>query len=162
MAGIRRTWDKEFYEQKAKERAEQGEDVYGSASSSSSSSNRKGTSSSEEIKEEFVPAGSDEIGPMGSQRAFLKARTSNIDLESKVGKTELIAPTNAEEVRGAGFWCDVCSCLLKDSSSYLDHINGKKRKYIISYSSTYPRSLHVLPNISPILIDVCRSTCIGI
>ena len=136
MAGIRRTWDKTFYEQKAKERAEQGEDAYGSASSSSSS--RKGTSSLDEIKEEFVPAGSDEIGPMGSQRAFLKARQSNIDLESKVGKTELIAPTNAEEVRGAGFWCDVCSCLLKDSSSYLDHINGKKRKFCyipISYSS---------------------------
>lgn len=65
---------------------------------------------------------------MGSHRAYIKARQSNIDLESKVGKTELIAPTDAAQARGAGFWCEVCSCLLKDSSSYLDHINGKKRK----------------------------------
>lgn len=154
----RRTWDKEFYEQKAKERAEQGEDVYGSASSSSSSS-RKGTSSSEEIKEEFVPAGSDEIGPMGSQRAFLKARTSNIDLESKVGKTELIAPTNAEEVRGAGFWCDVCSCLLKDSSSYLDHINGKKRKYIIPSSLPSSFFMYLLIFISSRFLYIYHIGC---
>jgi U4/U6.U5 tri-snRNP component SNU23 len=26
-----------------------------------------------------------------------------------------------------GFYCEDCQCLLKDSSSYLDHINGKKR-----------------------------------
>jgi U4/U6.U5 tri-snRNP component SNU23 len=64
---------------------------------------------------------------MGSDRAFLKPRKDKLDLESKVGKIEMINPTTVEGATSAGFWCEVCACLLKDSASYLDHINGKKR-----------------------------------
>ena len=64
---------------------------------------------------------------MGSDRAFLKARQAPIDLESKVGKSQVINPTTVEGSTSAGFYCEVCACLLKDSQSYLDHINGKKR-----------------------------------
>lgn len=80
-------------------------------------------------REEFTPAEDGADGPMGSDRAFLKARHGPIDLESKVGKTEVINPTTTEGSTSAGFWCEVCACLLKDSASYLDHINGKKRKH---------------------------------
>jgi U4/U6.U5 tri-snRNP component SNU23 len=119
MAGIRRTWDKEFFAKKAKERSEQGDDF--ESESNSASKTKKF------IKEEFQAAEDGAAGPMGSQRAFIKSRDTRIDLDTKVGKTELINPTSAESSRGAGFWCEVCSCLLKDSASYLDHINGKKR-----------------------------------
>lgn len=122
MAGLRRTWDKDHYEQQAKDRLENGDDADGPQTLSSYNPAKRQT------KEEFLAATKMEAGPMGSHRAFLKVRQSGIDLESKVGKTELIAPTDAVQARGAGFWCDVCSCLLKDSSSYLDHINGRKRK----------------------------------
>merc|ERR1711862_1083881 len=25
-----------------------------------------------------------------------------------------------------GFWCSVCECLIKDSSAYLEHVNGRR------------------------------------
>ena len=121
MSG-RRTWDKEFYEKKARERAEQG-DGYEDEEGGNVSKSRK------IMKEEFKAADEGAVGPMGSQRAFLKSRVNKIDLDTKVGKIEVINPTSAGDHRGAGFWCETCTCLLKDSASYLDHINGKKRKY---------------------------------
>eukprot|EP01023_Acetabularia_acetabulum_P063552 TRINITY_DN7998_c0_g1_i1.p3 TRINITY_DN7998_c0_g1~~TRINITY_DN7998_c0_g1_i1.p3 ORF type:complete len:149 (-),score=30.89 TRINITY_DN7998_c0_g1_i1:157-603(-) len=42
----------------------------------------------------------------------------------KVGKSQVITavtPLNQQ----AGFYCSVCDCILRDSQSYLDHINGK-------------------------------------
>ena len=39
------------------------------------------------------------IGPMGSQRAFLNARETKVDLDGKVGKIEMINPTNATAAR---------------------------------------------------------------
>ena len=125
MAGLRRTWDKDRYEQLAKSRLDRGDEE--EAPLSSNVAKRPN-------KEEFSAADKSQAGPMGSSRAFIKARQSTIDLEGKVGKTELIAPTDAVQARAAGFWCEVCSCLLKDSSSYLDHINGRKRKFQILMS----------------------------
>ena len=119
--GYRRTWDKDFYEKKARDRLENGGLDSNTQGSSCSSVNHV-------QKEEFTAADETEVGPMGSQRAFLKARESKVDLDSKVGKTEIITQTEAVQARGAGFWCEVCTCLLKDSSAYLDHINGKKRE----------------------------------
>ncbi len=113
---FRRTWDKEFFAQKAKDRAE-------GVNNNGSSNDRDFSLSS--VKEEFRAADSGAAGPIGSERAFLKARDEKIDLESKVGKMEVINPT--EDASRAGFWCEVCSCLLKDSAAYLSHINGKKR-----------------------------------
>ena len=118
MAGVRRTWDKVHYEKKAVERLERGEDY------DDPKNIRK--ERREAPKEEFQAATRDAQGPLGSERAFIKARNERIDIDSKVGKTEIIDPTNLD--RGGGYWCEVCACLLKDSASYLDHINGKKRK----------------------------------
>jgi hypothetical protein len=70
----------------------------------------------------------DAAGPIGSQRAFIQARQDKVDVESKVGKTEIVTAADIERGGGAGYYCEVCACLLKDSASYLDHINGKKRK----------------------------------
>lgn len=126
----RRTWDKEYYAAKAKERLEKGDDH----------DHPEAKDSRRSAKEEFQEAPSDAAGPMGSDRAFLKARREKVDLESKVGKTEIINPTNAESASGAGFWCQTCSCLLKDSVSYLDHINGKKHQRALGYSMRSERS----------------------
>ena len=84
-------------------------------------------------KEEFLPAPESALGPDGSTRAFLKARQEKLDLESKAGTSELVNPNEEDGVTKAGYFCEVCACLLKDSASYLDHINGKKRNLLFTF-----------------------------
>lgn len=122
MAGIRRTWDKALYEQRAKERLERGDDF------TDTSKDAKVNRAKQALREEFRAAESNASGPIGSERAFLKARERKLGLEDRAGKVEIINPADAEGQK-AGFWCEVCSVLLKDSASYLAHVNGKKRKF---------------------------------
>jgi U4/U6.U5 tri-snRNP component SNU23 len=96
MAGARRTWDKEYYAAKAKERLERGEDD----EEETKAAKRVPSSSSSTDKQEFQAAPKDAAGPMGSDRAFLKERKEKIDLESKVGKTEMINPNTVAGVKG--------------------------------------------------------------
>jgi U4/U6.U5 tri-snRNP component SNU23 len=120
MAGIRRTWDKSLYEQRARDRLEKGDDFI------ESSTGNRANRANQALREEFKAAESNASGPIGSERAFLKSREARLNLEDKAGKIEIINPADVEGQK-AGFWCEVCKVLLKDSASYLNHINGKKR-----------------------------------
>jgi U4/U6.U5 tri-snRNP component SNU23 len=131
MSG-RRTWDKEEYSKKAKERAELGDDYDTEDTSSSKAKAAR--------KEEFTKADDGAAGPMGSERAFLKVREGRVDLESKVGKTQVINQSELERGAGAGYFCETCNCLLKDSISYLDHINGKKHLRALGFSMRVERA----------------------
>lgn len=131
MSG-RRTWDKEEYAKKARVRAEMGDDY----DAEDSRSNK----AKEKPKEEFAKADDGAAGPMGSERAFLKVREGRVDLESKVGKTQVINQSDLERGAGAGYFCETCSCLLKDSISYLDHINGKKHLRALGFSMRVERA----------------------
>jgi U4/U6.U5 tri-snRNP component SNU23 len=168
----RRTWDADAYEKKARARQEAAE----GASSISTTGGRKkrdltndhddpepassGPSKPEEDeKEEFVPAERGAVGPDGSDRAYLKARKARVDLDSKVGTSEIISAEAAATTRlygedadpskgagdgvvktGVGWHCKVCDCFLKDSHTYLDHINGRKHQRKLGYSMRVERS----------------------
>lgn len=128
---VRRTWDKSYYEKKAKERSDRGDD-YDVIDNNTKKNNI--------IKPEFQPADANAAGPAGSSRAFLKVRDEEIDLEGKVGRVEIIKPNSVEAARGgAGYFCEVCACLLKDSVAYLDHINGKRHQRALGYSMRVER-----------------------
>ena len=139
---FRKTWDKEYYEEKAKERLERGDDSVDEEAARRRAASSSGSSSGG-VKEEFRPAEDGAAGPMGSERAFLKAREKRIsdDLDRKVGKVEIIKPNSLEFARGgAGYFCEVCQCLLKDSASYLDHCNGKRHNRALGFSSRTERA----------------------
>lgn len=46
-----------------------------------------------------------------------------IDLAAKLNKTQVVSVTMPLSQQ-AGYYCSVCDCQLRDSQSYLDHING--------------------------------------
>ena len=90
--------------------------------------------------EYFQPAAQGAAGPSGSARAYLKARTSTkvSGIDELVGTSCVVAdapPAGAAVSKnGVGWHCAVCDCYLKDSTAYLDHINGKKHQRALGYS----------------------------
>ena len=147
----RRTWDKETYEARARSRATAES---GDLPHASTSDDKNTNVDEEETPEEFQKASSDRAGPMGSKRAFLKSRSNRVDLTSKLGSVEIIDPKAASNTGGAavtgngvtkctdgvGWHCRVCDCFLKDSLTYLDHINGKKHQRYLGYSMRVEKS----------------------
>ncbi|KAH7440564.1 hypothetical protein KP509_04G112900 [Ceratopteris richardii] len=73
------------------------------------------------------------------QRKPLKHRDYEVDLTSRLGKTQVVtqvAPLNQQ----AGYYCSVCECVVKDSANYLDHINGKKHQRALGMSMRVERA----------------------
>ena len=50
-----------------------------------------------------------------------------LQVEKNLLKRMVVTETTPLQQQG-GWWCDVCECALKDSTSWLDHINGRRRK----------------------------------
>jgi U4/U6.U5 tri-snRNP component SNU23 len=147
----RRTWDVETYEKKAAARQQR------EASDSRDDSKAHGDAAAADVdtldsKEEFRPAPAGAAGPEGSQRAFLQARREKVsDIDERVGETTMIsveAAASAATLKneaavkktGVGWHCTVCDCFLKDSLTYLDHINGRKHQRKLGYSMRVERS----------------------
>lgn len=73
------------------------------------------------------------------QRQPLKHRDYEVDLESRLGKTQVVTPI-APLSQQAGYFCSVCECVVKDSMNYLDHINGKKHQRALGMSMRVERA----------------------
>ncbi|KAF5739995.1 zinc finger matrin-type protein 2 [Tripterygium wilfordii] len=73
------------------------------------------------------------------QRKPLKHRDHDVDLESRLGKTQIVTPI-APLSQQAGYYCSVCECVVKDSANYLDHINGKKHQRALGMSMRVERA----------------------
>ena len=42
--------------------------------------------------------------------------------------------------QSGGYWCDVCECSLRDSTVYLDHINGRSHQRKLGFSMRVEKS----------------------
>merc|ERR1712039_867361 len=68
----------------------------------------------------------DPVVPLpSSQRTYLKQRTVELELDKNLGKARVVTQHTIKPMQG-GYWCSVCECLLKDSSTYLEHVNGRR------------------------------------
>ncbi|XP_077984377.1 zinc finger matrin-type protein 2-like [Glandiceps talaboti] len=109
----RKKWDKEEYEKLARERL------------------------TEQEKEREAKEKSKKEPPV--RREFLQQRDYKVDLESKLGKSQVITKTTPSSQQG-GYYCNVCDCVVKDSINFLDHINGKKHQRNLGMSMRVERS----------------------
>lgn len=71
------------------------------------------------------------------KRELLKPREHEINLEKEIGKRHCITNESSINEKG-GYFCDICQCQLKDSHTYLDHINGKKHQKALGMSMKTP------------------------
>eukprot|EP01066_Platyproteum_vivax_P008729 Platyproteum_vivax@DN3735_c0_g1_i1.p1 len=71
-------------------------------------------------------------------RSFLRQRKSDLRLEDKLNKKEVVTTYSSKEHQG-GYWCSTCECLIKDSQAWLDHINGRKHNRVLGMSMRVER-----------------------
>eukprot|EP00271_Cylindrocystis_brebissonii_P005993 TRINITY_DN18486_c0_g1_i1.p1 TRINITY_DN18486_c0_g1~~TRINITY_DN18486_c0_g1_i1.p1 ORF type:complete len:212 (+),score=55.68 TRINITY_DN18486_c0_g1_i1:244-879(+) len=109
---FRRKWDRDEYERRAKELDEEEE-----------------ARQLEDTRDRGPPI----------QRAPLRQRDFEVNLESRLGKTQVVTPVTPLNQQ-AGYFCKVCDCVVKDSANYLDHINGKKHQRALGMSMRVERS----------------------
>ena len=124
----RRGWDKDKYEKKAKDREEFGDEFVDGEKAAGEIRN----------KQEFKAADAGAAGPAGSKRAWLRNREQSYGFERSAGSTRVLTEPEVQK-KATGWYCDVCECLLRDSASYLDHVNGKKHQRKLGYSMRVER-----------------------
>ncbi|GAB5370307.1 hypothetical protein AAMO2058_001481300 [Amorphochlora amoebiformis] len=111
----RRTWDMVEYTKKRKEQIEQEE------------------------KEILGGAEAERALALPLERKPLQRRQEKVDLAATLNKRQMIS-TSAELADQGGYYCKVCECLLKDSSTYLSHINGRRHQRKLGMSMRAERS----------------------
>uniref|UniRef100_A0A3B0MVJ4 Zinc-finger of C2H2 type/Zinc-finger double-stranded RNA-binding, putative n=1 Tax=Theileria annulata TaxID=5874 RepID=A0A3B0MVJ4_THEAN len=108
----RKVWDRNFYTEKAIGKSGGGDVVEETISTLYQGTFKKPVITVPEVRED------------------LKPRTETIDFSKFVGRSELVDVDGPKSKQG-GFFCKTCNCLLKDSQSYLDHLNGKKHNRLL-------------------------------
>lgn len=120
----RRTWDKEEFAEKADKREAEAQEA-------------------EETALDIKKRKRLERDPLHQglivERSNLKMRDYQLDLTSRIGRSQVIG-LNTPLSQQAGYYCSVCDCVLRDSQSYLDHINGKYHNRALGMSMQVEKS----------------------
>ncbi|KAG2229236.1 hypothetical protein INT48_008639 [Thamnidium elegans] len=107
---FRRTWNKAEYAAKAKARE---------------SRDRQAEQNDERRKLGLPPLKPrKEYKEDDTSKEALKAREERINIEQNVGKIQVVQA--ADSRKQPGFYCKDCDVTIKDSVTYIDHLNGRK------------------------------------
>jgi U4/U6.U5 tri-snRNP component SNU23 len=68
---------------------------------------------------------------------LMKRREGSLELEKNLGKTMVVQNASGRGPGVPGFYCEVCNRTYKDSTGYLDHINGRGRTFIFMAITYY-------------------------
>jgi len=136
----RRKWDKDEYEKKAKQREDEEKEKrreYAKDMNEVAAARAAGNYESDDEDWDALDEDWEGIHKKSSinrkhksdeppiKRKLLSQRDYKVDLDSKLGKSQVITKTTPSSQSG-GYYCNVCDCIVKDSINFLDHINGKK------------------------------------
>lgn len=60
----------------------------------------------------------------------LKARSDDLTIDEKVNERRIVSVASGKTQQG-GFYCETCDMLFRDSTSYLDHVNGRAHNRLL-------------------------------
>lgn len=123
----RRTWDREEFEEKAAKREAEAAAAEGEEETAYAIKKRKRLER-DPLHQGLIVA-----------RSNLQKRDYEINLTERLNKTQVIG-LNTPLNQQAGYYCSVCDCVLRDSQSYLDHINGKYHNRALGMSMRVEKS----------------------
>jgi hypothetical protein len=120
----RRTWDREEFREKAEKReaeeADEEESIH--------AIKKRKRLERDPLHQGLIVA-----------RSNLTSRDYELNLTERLNKTQVIG-LNTPLNQQAGYYCKTCDCVLRDSQSYLDHINGKYHNRALGMSMRVEKS----------------------
>jgi U4/U6.U5 tri-snRNP component SNU23 len=66
-------------------------------------------------------------GPLVKPTELMQARETPLELDKNLNKTLVVQQTSGRGPGVPGFFCETCNRTYKDTTGYLDHINGRAR-----------------------------------
>lgn len=112
----RRVWDKQYFKQKIEEEK-----------------NDKDADENELLLRLMPDYKKKKEFPNVTEKKLLEGRKEEISLDNNLGKIQILTLKTPKEQQG-GYYCEICDCVLKDSQTYLDHINGKNHNRMLGFS----------------------------
>eukprot|EP01065_Artemidia_motanka_P007920 TRINITY_DN13967_c0_g5_i1.p1 TRINITY_DN13967_c0_g5~~TRINITY_DN13967_c0_g5_i1.p1 ORF type:complete len:222 (+),score=56.08 TRINITY_DN13967_c0_g5_i1:116-781(+) len=123
----RREWDVADFQKRAEERSKQEQEQEQALTLAHTSGKKK-------VDKRVYPALKPKTADGAPQREYLQARDFDLGIQETVGRVAFVNAGGKAVSDEPGWYCKVCDCVLKDSISYTNHVNGKKHQKMLGVS----------------------------
>jgi len=122
---FRKKWDKEEYAEKAKQKDLE---------------ERERMQENEERMKQGKKPRKGRKDDLPKPTELMKRREGSLELEKNLGKTMVVQNASGRGPGVPGFYCETCNRTYKDSTGYLDHINGRVHLRALGQTTRIERS----------------------